>query len=60
MCEEICQYEAARLNPETGKSEVTAVLCQGCGACAAACPSEAIKLKGFEAKNVISMVDAAL
>jgi len=60
ICEEICQYEAARLNPETGKSEVTAVLCQGCGACAAACPSEAIKLKGFEAKNVISMVDAAL
>ncbi len=60
MCEEICQYEAARLNPVTGKSEVTAVLCQGCGACAAACPSEAIKLKGFEAKNVISMVDAAL
>jgi heterodisulfide reductase subunit A len=60
MCEEICQYEAARLNPETGKSEVTAVLCQGCGACAAACPSEAIKLKGFEAKNVLSMVDAAL
>jgi len=59
-CEEICQYEAARLNPQTGKSEVTAVLCQGCGACAAACPSEAIKLKGFEAKNVISMVDAAL
>ncbi|MCX6843012.1 MAG: FAD-dependent oxidoreductase, partial [candidate division WOR-3 bacterium] len=60
MCEEICQYEAVRLNPETGKSEVTAVLCQGCGACAAACPSEAIKLKGFEAKNIISMVDAAL
>jgi heterodisulfide reductase subunit A len=60
MCEEICQYEAARLNPVTGKSEVTAVLCQGCGACAAACPSEAIRLKGFEAKNVISMVDAAL
>jgi heterodisulfide reductase subunit A-like polyferredoxin len=60
VCEEICQYEAARVNPATGKSEVAAVLCQGCGACAAACPSEAIKLKGFEARNVMSMVDAAL
>ncbi len=60
VCEEVCQYEAARLNPETGRSEVTAVLCQGCGACAAACPSEAIKLKSFEAKNVLSMVDSAL
>ncbi|MFO7650487.1 MAG: FAD-dependent oxidoreductase, partial [bacterium] len=60
VCEEVCQYEAARVNPETGKSEVTAVLCQGCGACAAACPAEAIKLKGFEARNVLSMIDAAL
>ncbi|MBM3323634.1 CoB--CoM heterodisulfide reductase iron-sulfur subunit A family protein, partial [candidate division WOR-3 bacterium] len=60
VCEEVCQYEAARLNPETGKSEVTAVLCQGCGACAAACPAEAIKLKSFEAKNVLAMVDSAL
>jgi heterodisulfide reductase subunit A len=60
MCEEVCQYEAARLNPETGKSEVTSVLCQGCGACAASCPSEAIRLASFEAKNVLSMVDSAL
>jgi heterodisulfide reductase subunit A-like polyferredoxin len=60
VCEEVCQYEAARVNPVTGKSEVAAVLCQGCGACAAACPAEAIKLKGFEAQNVLSMVDAAL
>jgi heterodisulfide reductase subunit A-like polyferredoxin len=60
VCESICQYEAARLDPATGKSSVTAVLCQGCGACAAACPSEAIRLKGFEARNVLSMVDAAL
>ncbi|MEO0085089.1 MAG: 4Fe-4S dicluster domain-containing protein, partial [candidate division WOR-3 bacterium] len=60
ICEETCQYEAARVNPETGKSEVTTVLCQGCGACAAACPSEAIRLKGFEARNLMAMIDAAL
>ncbi len=60
VCVAVCQYEAARLNPETGKSEITAVLCQGCGACAAACPAEAVKLKSFEAKNVLAMVDSAL
>ncbi len=59
-CEEICQYEAVRVNPETGRSEVTAVLCQGCGACAMACPSGAIELGGFRARQLISMVDAAL
>ncbi|HDQ98729.1 MAG TPA: FAD-binding protein, partial [candidate division WOR-3 bacterium] len=60
VCEEICQYEAVKVNPETGKSAVTPVLCQGCGACAMACPSSAIELGGFRARQMISMVDAAL
>ncbi|UCG44458.1 MAG: FAD-dependent oxidoreductase [candidate division WOR-3 bacterium] len=60
LCEEVCQYEAVKVNPDTGRSEVTAVLCQGCGACAMACPSNAIELGGFRAKQMISMVDAAL
>jgi heterodisulfide reductase subunit A-like polyferredoxin len=60
VCEETCQYEAVKVNPETGKSAVTPVLCQGCGACAMACPSSAIELGGFRARQMISMVDAAL
>ncbi|MEO0009209.1 MAG: FAD-dependent oxidoreductase [candidate division WOR-3 bacterium] len=60
ICEQVCQYEAARLNPETGKSEVTPVLCQGCGACAAACPSNAIELQGFESKQLLAMIEEAL
>ncbi len=60
MCEQVCQYEAVRVNPETGRSEVTAVLCQGCGACAMACPSGAIELSGFRNRQMISMVDAAV
>ncbi|MFO7637841.1 MAG: FAD-dependent oxidoreductase [bacterium] len=60
VCEEVCQYEAVKVNPETGKSAVMPVLCQGCGACAMACPSSAIELGGFRARQMISMVDAAL
>lgn len=57
ICEKVCQYEAAKLNLETGKSEVTAVLCQGCGACAAACPSNVIELQGFESRQLLAMVE---
>jgi heterodisulfide reductase subunit A len=39
---------------------VKAVLCQGCGACAAACPSGAINLHHFTAEQVLSQVDALL
>ncbi len=60
VCENVCQYEAVHLNPATGKSEVTAVLCQGCGACAAACPASAIELQGFESKQLLAMIEAAL
>ncbi len=60
LCERICQYEAARLNPATGKSEVTAVLCQGCGACAVACPASAIELQGFESRQLLSMIEEGL
>jgi len=34
------------------------VLCQGCGACRAACPSGACELKNFRTEQFISMVDA--
>jgi len=60
VCERICQYEAARINPATGKSEVTAVLCQGCGACAVACPSSAIELQGFESRQLLTMIEEGL
>ncbi|MEO0068262.1 MAG: FAD-dependent oxidoreductase [candidate division WOR-3 bacterium] len=60
VCEKVCQYEAAKLNPETGKSKVTAVLCQGCGACAAACPSNAIELQGFESRQLLAMVEEGI
>ncbi len=39
-CVRLCPYHAPRI--EEGKAVIEPVLCQGCGSCAAACPSRAI------------------
>jgi len=39
---------------------VIEVLCQGCGACVAACPNKASQQKGFEALQMYGMLDAAI
>jgi heterodisulfide reductase subunit A len=41
-------------------AQVIDVLCQGCGACVAACPNKASQQKGFEFLQVSAMIDAAL
>jgi heterodisulfide reductase subunit A len=41
-------------------AEVVDVLCQGCGACVAACPNKASQQRGFEFGQVSAMLDAAM
>jgi heterodisulfide reductase subunit A len=40
-------------------AQVIEVLCQGCGACVAACPNKASQQKGFEFSQVFEMLEAA-
>ena len=40
--------------------QANAVLCKGCGACAMACPSKAIRLQHFTAEQVLAQVDALM
>jgi heterodisulfide reductase subunit A len=41
-------------------AEVNPALCKGCGACAAACPSEAPILKGFTNHQIYAQINSAL
>jgi heterodisulfide reductase subunit A len=47
-------------NPAWLAAEVVDVLCQGCGACIAACPNKASQQRGFEFRHVADMVETSL
>ncbi len=51
-CAAVCGGGALRRNPETGAVELNETLCTACGACAAACPFEAIFPAGDKAPPV--------
>jgi heterodisulfide reductase subunit A len=57
---EICPYGARRLEPGMSHAEVIEVLCQGCGACVAACPNKASQQKGFTLDEIFGMLDVAV
>lgn len=59
VCVEICPYDARSLDDESRLAVVDEFRCQGCGACQVACPGGATEHLGFEAKKLMSALDAA-
>jgi len=59
LCITVCPYDARVRDEESNEIVVREALCQGCGACAVACPSGAAKLRGFRDRQVFSLIDAA-
>ena len=59
-CIDICPYDARGLSPEGDKIIVNPVMCQGCGACAAACPNGAAIINGFGERQMLDTIDSVL
>ena len=53
-CVAACQFDAIKINPETGIPEVDEEKCTACGACVKACPKKVIELrnKGLKGRRV--------
>jgi heterodisulfide reductase subunit A len=59
-CIEVCPYHARMLDPDGERIVINPIMCQGCGACAAVCPNDAAYVEGFDADQVMDVIDAAL
>ncbi|MCG6908583.1 MAG: CoB--CoM heterodisulfide reductase iron-sulfur subunit A family protein [Deltaproteobacteria bacterium] len=63
-CREVCPVEgtivleAGGPDGEAKRARVNAALCTGCGICVAACPENAINVKGWTLQQYEAMVDA--
>jgi heterodisulfide reductase subunit A-like polyferredoxin len=60
LCIDVCSYDAIGFDEERRIVKVNEILCQGCGACSAICPSGVSQQNTFTKKQVISMIDACL
>ncbi|HVO13477.1 MAG TPA: CoB--CoM heterodisulfide reductase iron-sulfur subunit A family protein [Vicinamibacteria bacterium] len=60
ICNELCPYSAIEFDSEKRRSHVIAAACKACGACAAACPSGAVKARHFTSEQVLAQVEGLL
>jgi heterodisulfide reductase subunit A len=59
-CVEACPYQARLVDANLEKLVVNPTMCQGCGECASVCPNGAAVVYGFNGKQFLDVIDAAL
>jgi heterodisulfide reductase subunit A2 len=60
MCIPVCSYGARQMNMDNEQIHISSIMCQGCGACAAACPNGAAVMEGYSGRQMMSQIDVAM
>jgi heterodisulfide reductase subunit A len=60
MCVDTCPYGARFVDSLEDKIVVDPAACQGCGVCAAVCPSDSAYLEGFSGRRMLDAIDMVL
>jgi len=60
LCVDICSFDALSFDEDRKIAVVNEIICQGCGACAAVCPSGVMQQNTFTKKQILSMIDTCL
>lgn len=55
-CVSACQFDAIKINPETGLPEVDSSKCTACGACAKTCPRKIIEIRSVKGAKKMGVV----
>ncbi len=58
-CIDACPYGARMYDEAAGRIVVNALMCQGCGSCAAVCPNSASYVEGYAFDQMLAVIDAA-
>ncbi|GAI58111.1 unnamed protein product, partial [marine sediment metagenome] len=56
----VCPYNAIDFDEEKGVCRVNEALCKGCGACIAACFSDAVSLNHFTNEQIVAEMEGML
>jgi heterodisulfide reductase subunit A len=56
----LCPFGAIFFDDDAKVSRINQVLCQGCGVCAAACPSDAITHNYFTTEEITAEIEGVL
>ena len=60
VCEEVCSFNAVKVDQKEKVAVINNALCKGCGLCASSCRSGALDIMGFSEEQTMSLINTCM